>query len=231
MEVLEEVVLAAASGLAREVADAIRAAGTYRLAGMVDDNPRLHGTLSGGVPVLGGVELLQRLPDTRIVLCPGAGRSRVALADRLSRSGVEPERYATVVHPRASLGGSCTVGRGSIVLAGVVATADVTIGSHVVIMPNSVLTHDDAIGDFATICASASLAGGVTVGTGAYLGTACAVRENLRIGAWSLLGMGAVAIRDVPAGETYVGNPARPLRAQGRPGHPVHRATETSVTF
>jgi sugar O-acyltransferase (sialic acid O-acetyltransferase NeuD family) len=231
MGALEEVVLVAASGLAREAAEAIWVAGTYRLAGMVDDNPRLHGTSCGGVPVLGSPDLLTGLPDTRIVLCPGAGRSRAALADRLSLLGVEPQRYATVVHPRASLAGSCVVGPGSVVLAGVVVTADVTIGSHVVIMPNAVLTHDDAIGDFATICATASLAGGVTVGTGAYLGTASAVRENLRIGDWSLLGMGAIAIRDVPAGETYVGNPARPLRAQGRPEGPVHRATETSVTF
>jgi len=37
------------------------------------------------------------------------------------------------------------------------------------------------------------------------------VREGLRIGEAALVGMGSVVLHDVPARQTWVGQPARPL--------------------
>ena len=58
------------------------------------------------------------------------------------------ERYAVLIHPSVDVPESCTVGAGSIVLAGCVLTADVRVGRHVVMMPGVVLTHDDVIEEF-----------------------------------------------------------------------------------
>jgi acetyltransferase-like isoleucine patch superfamily enzyme len=63
----------------------------------------------------------------------------------------------------------------------------------------------------------ARLAGGVTVGTGAYLGAGCLVREGCTIGPWALVGMGAAVTRDIPAGQVWVGVPARYLRTVDLP--------------
>mgnify|MGYP000004542709 CR=1 FL=1 len=46
----------------------------------------------------------------------------------------------------------------------------------------------------------------------AYLGMNASVREGVRIGADATVGMGSVVLDDVPAGETWVGVPARPIR-------------------
>jgi len=81
----------------------------------------------------------------------------------------------------------------------------------VVRMPNAVLTHDDELADFVTVCAGVALAGAVRVGQAAYLGAGSLVRERCTVGAGAVLGLGAVAVRDVPAGQVWVGNPARPL--------------------
>lgn len=203
-------VLVAASGLAREVVEAARRAGLEVL-GAVDDDPATWGrSLCGDLPVLGGLEALEQHRGAALVLCPGKGSARAALAARLRDRGFE--RFGTVVDPSCVVPPSCEVGAGSVLLAGTVLTASVRVGRHVVCMPQVVLTHDDVVGDHATLAAGVRLGGGVTVGDGAYLGMGSTVRENLSVGAGSVLGMGSVLLEDLPAGATWAGVPARQLR-------------------
>lgn len=203
-------VLVAASGLAREVAEAARRAGRDVI-GCVDDDFGLHGTeVAPGLVVLGGVDVIDGHPDAELVLCAGRGTARGVLAGRLTVSG--HGRWATVVDPSAVVPPSCSVGEGSVLLAGVVLTADVAVGSHVVCMPHVTLTHDDVLEDHVTLAAGVALGGGVTVEDGAYLGMRSSVREALRIGARAVLGMGAVLLEDLPAGETWAGVPAGPIQ-------------------
>jgi acetyltransferase-like isoleucine patch superfamily enzyme len=103
-------------------------------------------------------------------------------------------------------------------MAGVVATTEVQLGAHLGVMPQAVFTHDDRLDDFVTVAAGARVSGAVHVGEGAYLGAGCLIRESRSVGAWALVGMGAVVTRDVPAGEVWVGNPARFVRPVERSG-------------
>jgi acetyltransferase-like isoleucine patch superfamily enzyme len=111
----------------------------------------------------------------------------------------------------ATLAPDTVVGSGSLVLAGVVATADVVIGEHVVCMPNVVLTHDDRLEPYSTLCAGVVLGGGVHVGRAAWVGMGASVRERTRLGARAVIVMGTVVLGDVGEGETWVGVPARRL--------------------
>ncbi|MBX6390170.1 MAG: NeuD/PglB/VioB family sugar acetyltransferase [Frankia sp.] len=209
--------LVGAGGLAREAAEAARASGDHHVVGFLDDNPALWGAPIGGAQVLGGIERVAQYPRARLLLGPGRGRSRAILRQRLEGLGVGEDRYATVIHPRAVVPPSCTVGPGSVLLAGAVLTADVTVGRHVAVMANAVLTHDVVLEDYVTVCAAVTLAGNVRARAGAYLGQSCSVREGLTVGAWSLVGMGAVVVRHVGDGEVWAGVPARCVRASDGP--------------
>ncbi|GAA2106795.1 acetyltransferase [Microlunatus panaciterrae] len=203
-----DLVLIAASGLAREVMSVVRAAGRYHLLGILDD-ATLAGVSIEGVPVLGPVASAAEL-EAQLLVCVGRGQSRRAIVERLEELGVTEDRYATILDPTVHLAATCIVGAGSILLAHTAVTADVTVGRHVVVMPNSTITHDDAIDDYATLCAGVSLGGAVSIGSAAYLGMNASVRQNLTVGPESVLGMGAALLSDLPAGETWVGVPAAP---------------------
>ena len=53
------------------------------------------------------------------------------------------------------------------------------------------------------------LAGSVRVGDNATIYSSVIIREQRVIGAGATIGMGSVVTKDVPAGETWVGNPAK----------------------
>ncbi len=206
------IVLVAAGGLARETAQAARAGGD-RVLGYLDDDPDKVGSELDGDPVLGGSASVGRYAAATLVLCAGKGHVRERLAGELRAHGVADDRYGSVVHPSAQVAATCEVAAGSILLAGVVLTAAVRVGRHVVVMPHVTLTHDDVLDDYATVCAGVRLGGSVTVGRGAYLGMGAMVREGLSVGEGAVVGMGSVVTRDVPAGQTWFGAPARERHA------------------
>jgi sugar O-acyltransferase (sialic acid O-acetyltransferase NeuD family) len=206
-----------AGGFARETAQAVRDAGDIELLGHLDDNAALHGTEVDGVPVLGGRDLVHDLPQTRVVICVGNPRDYASRARLVRRLGLPTHRYATVVHPTASVSATSRVGPGSVLLAHCVLTAAVEVGAHVAVMPHAVLTHDDVVEDFATIASGVRLGGGARLERGAYVGSGALVREGTVVGAWSLIGMGSAVLGDVPPGEVWVGSPARRLREAAAP--------------
>ncbi|PRY40727.1 acetyltransferase [Umezawaea tangerina] len=216
MSAARPLLLVGAGGLARECLAALAAvaevgADPYTVLGFLDDDPARHGTLVDGTPVLGGSELVHEYPDTAVLICTAGSRaldSRPRIARRL---GLPDERLATLVHPAASVAQGTEIGAGTILLAGAVVTAPQRIGRLVVAMPQVLLTHDDEVDEGVTMAGRVALAGGVRVGWCAYLGAGSLVRENVTVGELSLLGMGSVLLEDLPAGQTWVGSPARQL--------------------
>lgn len=213
-------VLVAASGLAREVAGVAELVSDYELVGCLDDDETLWGTMVGQLQVLGGIDTIGSMSGVEVVVCAGKGAVRRDIVNRLAHLGVAADRYATLVHPSVEIPHSCSLGKGTVVLAHTALTADVSLGAHVVVMPGCTLTHDDVVEDFVTLTGGVSLAGTVHVREAAYVGMNASIREGLTIGAGSVVGMGAVITDNVPPGETWAGVPARPL---------VHRTTEAAT--
>ena len=202
--------LIAASGLAREVLPVVRESGRHIVGFLDDRHDELPPTIAGA-PMLGGIDDIALYPDADVLVCVGSGIGRERVVERLSALGVDDSRYATVVDPSVRNPGGCPIGVGSILLAGVVLTADAEIGEHVVAMPRVTITHDCLIDDFATLAAGVALGGGVRIGRGAYLGMNSSVRQGLSIGPGATIGMGAVVLSDIHDSEIWAGVPARQL--------------------
>ncbi|MDJ0317158.1 MULTISPECIES: acetyltransferase [Arthrobacter] len=214
---MTQLILVAASGLAREVLASTRASGLFDVVGYLDDDPELAGEYIDGLPVLGRISDATAFPTASFVLCAGKGSAREKIAGALAGLGIGSVRYTSVVDRTAFVSEGSVIGAGSILLANVVLTAGVRLGSHVVVMPSVTFTHDNEVDDFATLTAGVSLGGDVSIGRCAYLGMNSSVREGCVLGAGVTVGMGAVVLQDMPDDETWVGVPARRLHGQGIP--------------
>ena len=224
-----DLVIVGAGGFGRETAQAVydlnRNGAAWRLLGYIDDNPARHGTTIDGTMILGGRGEIRRWPDAAVVVCTGRPGDYVSRIRIVGDLGLQPERYATIVHPTAAVSASSSIGHGCILLAHVALTAAVRVGAHVAIMPHVTLTHDNVIDDFATLASGVRLGGGARVERAAYLGAGALIRENRTVGAFSLVGMGAVVTQDVPARQVWAGVPAHYIRATDVPGEPSPEET------
>lgn len=88
------------------------------------------------------------------------------------------------------------------------------IGSSVILMKHSHVGHDAFVGDNCNIAPGVIIGGYCVIGTGTKIGLGACIRPRIKIGANAIIGAGSVVVKDVPSGETWVGNPARKLKGK-----------------
>jgi sugar O-acyltransferase (sialic acid O-acetyltransferase NeuD family) len=184
----------------------------YQCVGFLDDNPAKWGHSYHGVEVLGPLPKMKDLDDCFFVFGIGSVSNFWRRKDILQTTGIEDERFETVIHPTASVSRFARIGKGTVIFQNVTITTNAVVGRHVYILPNSIVSHDDVIGDFSCIAGGVCVSGNVRVGDGCYLGTNSAIRDGVQIGKSCLIGMGSVVLQDVQDNSVMVGNPARFLR-------------------
>ncbi len=165
-----------------------------------------------GYPLI-SLEQFLDLPQRKYFnIAIGNGKHREEIAS-LVRHSAEPLslRAAEFV-----MVGENKIDEGAVFCANTMVTSDAMIGKYFQCNIYSYVAHDCRIGDFVTFAPGVRCNGRVTIGDYAYIGTGAIIREGtaekpLSIGKGAIVGMGAVVTKDVPDGETVVGNPARSL--------------------
>ena len=140
----------------------------------------------------------------------GSGVEREAMAEKVSASA-EP---LTLMAPQAIILDCNTITTGSVFCQNTMVTSNAKIGKFFQCNIYAYVAHDCIIGDFVTFAPGVRCNGNVHIDDYAYIGTNAIIRQGtaekpLHIGKGAVIGMGAVVTKDVPAGATVVGNPAR----------------------
>jgi sugar O-acyltransferase (sialic acid O-acetyltransferase NeuD family) len=109
------------------------------------------------------------------------------------------------------------IGPGACLSPFVTLTSNIKIGKGFHANLYSYVEHDCVIGDFVTFAPGAKCNGNIVIEDYAYIGSNAVIRQGrpgqpLIIGQGAVVGMGAVVTKNVAAGTTVVGNPARILK-------------------
>jgi len=209
---LTKVIILGAGGHAKVVAEILRLSGKYDLIGLLD--PALSGRIVGGLPVLGGDELLPRLKSEGVsAVFVGVGgigdnMTRTKLFEKAISMGFTP---INAIHPSAIISSSARVGCGVAIMARAVINSEAEIGDNVIINTGAVVEHDCRIEAHVHVSPGAILCGGVVVSRSAHIGAGAVIRQGINIGEFAGVGAGAVVIRDVEASTTVAGVPAHEL--------------------
>ncbi len=112
----------------------------------------------------------------------------------------------------AEIGAACKIQSHTFVCDGVRIEDEVFIGHGVTFVNDKRPRATDGSGSLQTEADWELLA--TVVERGASIGSGATILGGVRIGTGAVVGAGAVVSRDVAAGETVAGNPARPLRSR-----------------
>ena len=91
------------------------------------------------------------------------------------------------------------------------ALSDTIIGDYTKINNLCHIAHNNIIGKNVSITGCVNVSGGNVIDDDVWIAPNSSLRGYIHLGKGCTLGMGAVATKDIPAGETWVGNPARKL--------------------
>ena len=213
---MPDIIIWGGTGHARVLAEAL-AATDFRVTAVFDQ--RNIASPLAGIPLHVGREAFAswfaklRTAGAAKVHCAVAiggvnGRDRIAVREWLESQGLAA---VAIVHPAAWVAGDAIIGRGAQILAGARVATHASIAADAILNTGASVDHDCVIGDGAHIGPGAVLAGEVIVEDCAFVGAGAIVLPRVRIGADAIVGAGSVVTRDVAAGSTVAGNPARPV--------------------
>jgi UDP-3-O-[3-hydroxymyristoyl] glucosamine N-acyltransferase len=115
-----------------------------------------------------------------------------------------PQLGRVVIEDEVTVGANTCIDRG--------AWDDTVIGARTKIDNLVQIAHNVRLGKNCLLAAHTGISGTVTVGDGAVFGGRAGIADHLNIGAGAKIAAAAGVMKDVPAGEMWVGTPARPIR-------------------
>lgn len=149
--------------------------------------------------------------DKNAVFFPAIGenttrKSIVQLIEKLELNQI------SLIHPSAVVSSSATYGLSTLIGANSVVNSSAVLGQGCIVNSGALVEHECRIGNFVHLAPGAVLAGDVMVGNNAFIGAGAVIKQGVKIGANTIVGAGSIVLRDIPRGETWVGNPAKRMK-------------------
>ena len=193
------------SSFAADYLDTLARLGVEVAAGILTSPPPW--SLRGVPIVLHPEEISPLLLELQVVLCPVTPKRREEAHLRAVSLGFN--RFSSVVDPTAIVPDGIYAGQGLFINANATLGAEVELDDFVTVNRAASVGHHTVLEAFATVGPGATLASQCRIGKRVMIGAGAVVAPSVKIGEGATVAAGAVVFRDVEAGVTVIGNPAR----------------------
>lgn len=150
---MKKLLIIGTGGHGQVLAEVAMACGYDRVDFLDDRNPCAVGTTDRAEALAGGYD--------GVIVSIGNNDLRRTLIQRLQAVDAP---IATLVHPRAFVAPSATLGEGSVVLPGAVVNTNARVGKGCILSIGALVDHDATIDDFSHVNAGAVVAAGKRAG-------------------------------------------------------------------
>lgn len=205
---MEKLLIFPCNGNGLEAVDCLN--NQFDIIGFIDDDSSKIGKEVFGIKVFDR-NILEKNLDAKVLALPGSPKSYLEREKIIQGLNVSKNRFATVIHPKASVSKLAKIGQNVLIMAGVVITSNSIIEDHVCILPNSIINHDTKVKKYTLIGSKVVIAGNTVVGENTYIGSGANIINGVSIGTQSLIGLGSNVISSVPNKSVFVGNPAKSI--------------------
>lgn len=188
----------------------------YNIIGVVDS---LHeiGAMLHGYPVIGRQNQMLQLAQQYEV---NAGI--IAIGDNFSRELVYKEiieqlpnfEFITAIHPSAVIGKNVKIGKGTLIMAGVIININSVIGDFGFLATGAKIDHECKLEEFTSVSAGSVFGGLVTLKKYSAVTLGAVVLDRITIGANTVVGAGAVVTGNLPDNVIAYGVPAKVIRTR-----------------
>lgn len=183
---------------------------TWSCIGFVSDDPARIGTSFNGIPIFSRAAFYQ-YPEAHVLAVHGSAHSFAQRDVIIQQLNIDHTRFATVIHPHASVSAFAQLGRNVLIMAGAVVTATAIVEDHVLLLPHAVVHHDARVGAFSILAAHAVVTGNVQIGKSCYIGASATIKNGVALADQTLVGMGANVLHSYESPHVLIGNPAKPM--------------------
>lgn len=208
---MKDLVIIGAGGMGRTIYDIARECVGYgdkfEVKGFIDDNIKALDGFNNYPPILGTINDYIPLENDVFTFSIGGNARRDCIENMI----IKGANFINLIHKTARLGSNVDLGIGNIIAAFTSIGADAKIGNCNMIQSYTVIGHDVVIGDYNRIDTHVTCVGGIkidndcTIHTGAVINHKVTVHDNAKVGACSFV------IRNVKAGTTVLGVPAKKI--------------------
>lgn len=197
----ERVLILGGGGGAALVLDILTNSTKQQAVAILDNDPKLTGTILMGTPILGNFDLAislweEQKFDALISTVVRDTSDRAAIFERFSKIGIP---FTNIVAPSASIRTETSLGVGNLIVHGCYVATGVRLGDNNFLAAGTFVEHHSKIGSHCTFGPRTALSGRVVVADRVKFGMQVAVEPFVEIGNQSVIASGVVLTTHVPA--------------------------------
>lgn len=180
---------------------------SFVIKGFIDDDLHALDGFHYYPPIVGTTSDYIPEADDVFVCSIGGTSRRVCIDSIISRGG----EFINIIHRTARLLTNVVMGKGNFIGADTVIGNDAVIGNYNMIQSYTIIGHDVRMGDFNRIDTRVTCVGGVVIENEVNIHTSAVISHHVTVENKAHVAALSFVIKDVKAGTTVFGNPAKRL--------------------